>query len=146
MGREKTDKAETMEQSVLRLLDANLNRCREGLRVLEDTARFIWKDAKLYRAFRNARHALAQLSKASYPQLISARDSKTDAGRKILEEDRTELKDLVQANLLRCEEAFRVLEEYGKIFSNGSASKFKALRFRLYDLEKKCCAKKVFRF
>lgn len=127
-----------MGRNVYRLLDANLNRCREGLRVLEDTSRFVWENSLLYRAFRNTRHALARITKAAYPRLVAARDTKTDGGRKIMEEKRAGIKDLVRANLRRAEEALRVLEEYGKVFSNSSQDKFKALRFRLYELEKKC--------
>ncbi|MBK9922667.1 MAG: hypothetical protein IPP09_05805 [Elusimicrobia bacterium] len=36
---------------MLRLLDANLNRAREGLRVLEDTARFRWDDRPMFQGF-----------------------------------------------------------------------------------------------
>lgn len=141
MGKGKPHKPKEATPNVLRLLDANLNRAREGLRVLEDTARFVWRDSLLYHAFRNSRHALARITKTAYPQLISARDTKTDAGRKMLEEKRTELKDLVRANLRRSQEALRVLEEYGKIFSNGSQAKFKSLRFQIYELEKKVLRK-----
>lgn len=138
MQKRQAHSAKPIAPSTLRLLDANLNRCREGLRVLEDTSRFVWKDSPLYHAFRNSRHALARIAKASYPQLVSSRDTETDAGRKILEENRSEFKELVRANFSRCQEALRVLEEYGKIFSKGSPAEFKSLRFQLYELEKKC--------
>jgi len=43
-----------------RLTDANLNRAREGLRVLEDLARFVLEDGGLSERIRAARHNLQQ--------------------------------------------------------------------------------------
>lgn len=121
---------------VLRLLDANLNRCREGLRVLEDTARFVWNDEALFREFRASRHSVDVLTRALYPQLVSARDSRGDHGREVPEKNRARFQGLVAANLRRCAESLRVLEEFSKLFSASSGGKFKRLRFRIYDLEK----------
>ncbi len=128
---------------VLRLLDANLNRCREGLRVLEDTARFVWNDEALFKEFRTSRHALDMLTRALYPQLVSARDSQGDHGREVPEKNRTRFQGLVAANLRRCAESLRVLEEFSKLFSASSGGKFKRLRFRIYDLEKAALKKEM---
>ena len=46
------------DDSILRMIDANLNRTREGLRVMEDCARFGIDDAKLSERLKIARHAL----------------------------------------------------------------------------------------
>jgi thiamine-phosphate pyrophosphorylase len=117
-------------------MDANLNRAREGLRVLEDTARFVWDDRSLFEAFRRARHRLDRLTRAAYPRLVSSRDSAADMGRRMGEVRRRTAEGLVAANFRRVEEALRVLEEYGKLLSPRSAAAFKALRFRLYIAEK----------
>ncbi len=122
--------------SVFRLLDANLNRCREGMRVLEDTARFIWNDKEKFEIFRGHRHALDVLTREMLPSLVGARDSEADGGRKIREGGRDNLKSVAAANFRRCEESLRVLEEYGKLFSTRAAGRFKAMRFKMYDLEK----------
>lgn len=119
-----------------RLLDANLNRAREGLRVLEDTARFVWDARTIFARFRSARHRLDTLTRRFYPALIASRDSAADPGRAVKETRRRTPAGLVAANFRRVEEALRVLEEYGKVLSPRSAAGFKRIRFEMYVLEK----------
>jgi thiamine-phosphate pyrophosphorylase len=122
--------------AALRVLDANLNRAREGLRVLEDTARFVWERPKVFAALRALRHELDRVTRRAYPKLVAARDSGSDMGRRRPERARRDARGLVAANFRRAEEAVRVLEEYGKVFSPAAASRFKAIRYRLYAAEK----------
>ena len=122
---------------VLRVLDVNLNRAREGLRVLEDTARLVWEDKKLFGDLRAIRHGLDEASRAAYPRLVAARDSAGDPGRTVPEKKKRDWKGLVAANFRRAEEALRVLEEYGKVFGPAHAAKFKAFRYKLYTAEKR---------
>jgi len=129
---------------VLRLLDANLNRSREGLRVLEDTARFVWEDEKLFKTLRNQRHSLDRITRSFYPQFVMSRDSAADSGRKMPEGGRKDAEAIVFANFRRCEESLRVLEEYGKVFPGGAAKIFKRIRFKVYDLEKKVLRDNLF--
>jgi thiamine-phosphate pyrophosphorylase len=123
-------------QALFRVADANLNRCREGLRVLEDTARFFWKDKRFFQKFRVERHRLDRLTRQFYPELIQARNSEQDDGRQILESKREDMDGVIIANFRRCEESLRVLEEYGKLFSRNAGAEFKKARFRIYELEK----------
>lgn len=123
-------------KTVLRLLDANLNRCREGLRVLEDTARFVRNDARFFRMFRNLRHNLDLITRRVSPELVDARESVDDKGRTVKEGGRPNAAALVTANFRRCEESLRVLEEYGKLFSAAAGREFKKIRFAVYRLEK----------
>ncbi len=46
--------------SILRILDANFNRAREALRVMEEYARFVLDDASLTEAMKCARHELVE--------------------------------------------------------------------------------------
>jgi thiamine-phosphate pyrophosphorylase len=121
---------------VWRLLDANLNRAREGLRVLEDTCRF-QGTSSLFGELRALRHALDRITRRAYPKLIDARDSVGDAGRTMREPARRPWEGLVPANFRRAQEAVRVLEEYGKVFAPSAAVKFKAVRYGLYSAEKR---------
>lgn len=123
-------------QAVLRVLDVNLNRAREGLRVLEDTARLVWDDEKLFAELRSLRHALDKVTRAAYPKLVAARDSAGDPGRTVPEKKKRDWNGLVAANFRRAGEALRVLEEYGKVLGPGHAPRFKALRYRLYSAER----------
>ena len=123
-------------KSIYRLLDANLNRCREGLRVLEDSARFVYGDGGFFRAFRRERHKIDLLTRRLCPDIVSARNSLEDEGRTIRESGRPNLGGLISANFRRCEESLRVLEEYGKLFSPRAGAEFKEIRYAAYQLEK----------
>jgi thiamine-phosphate pyrophosphorylase len=69
--------------------------------------------------------------------MLSARDSIKDSGRKAKEQPRINLESIVIANFKRVEEALRVLEEYSKIIHFDIALKYKALRYKIYAIEKK---------
>ncbi len=130
------------KKNIYRILDANLNRAREGIRVTEELARFYFDDAKLSSKFKNLRHELTKVAQKSfdYEKLLSFRDSEKDVGADsmgILEKKRVDLVSVIQANLRRSQEATRVLEEFGKLVNPDSAKSFKRIRFRLYTLEQK---------
>ena len=120
----------------LRLLDANANRCREGLRVIEDTARFVMRSEGLYKKARALRHGSDKLVRALYPELIAVRDSGGDSGRMIAEGKKAGLGAVVVSNFKRVEESLRVLEEYSKLISSVAGRGFKKIRFAVYSLEK----------
>jgi thiamine-phosphate pyrophosphorylase len=122
---------------LFRVLDANLNRAREGLRVLEDTARFVWDDRSLFTSLRQSRHALDRATRSAYPKLVSGRESGTDLGRRMAEGKKRNWPGLVAANFRRAQEALRVLEEYGKVMAPDVSPRFKKIRFHLYVDEKK---------
>src|SRR5207237_10095456 len=64
-----------------RILDANANRAREALRVLEDYCRFVLADALLSRDLKELRHGLADALSALPPTLLlAARDTEADLG------------------------------------------------------------------
>jgi hypothetical protein len=128
------------KRNIYRILDANLNRAREGIRVTEEVARFCFDDAKLSSRFKRIRHELTRVAKKHFDQnkLLSFRDSQKDVGADsmgALEKKRSDLSSVVKANLRRAQEATRVLEEFGKLINPDSAGSFKRIRFRLYTLE-----------
>ncbi|OGS20421.1 MAG: hypothetical protein A2252_10305 [Elusimicrobia bacterium RIFOXYA2_FULL_39_19] len=124
-------------KNLYRLLDANLNRASEGLRVIEDSLRFIYNNKDLFSTFRTIRHKINKLSSKAYPKLILSRDSQRDSGREIQEKSKREsLGILLAANFKRVEQALRVLEEYSKLIAPDSAVEFKKARYSVYNLEK----------
>ena len=123
-------------KKVYRLIDANLNRAREGMRVIEDASRFILDDGRMYRRIRALRHRLGGIFAEIYPSLVDSRDSIKDSGRCVREGPRKNVCGLVAANFRRAEEALRVLEEYSKLVSAGAGAAFKALRYKMYSYEK----------
>lgn len=126
--------------AVLRVLDANLNRATEGLRVLEDHVRFLLDDAHLSALCKNLRHELVAVLQAVSPlDLWAARDTLSDVGTTIRgaqEYQRETLGDVVAANSRRVEQSLRCLEEFAKVLSPEMAAQLEQLRYRAYTVTK----------
>ncbi|MDR2811679.1 MAG: hypothetical protein LBB06_01035 [Endomicrobium sp.] len=134
---DKKIKKNNSKESIFRIIDANLNRCREGLRVVEDSLRFILDDKILYKNIRSIRHVVDKILRNKYGKLIKKRDSVEDLGRQILETATKELSAVIIANFKRAEESLRVLEEYSKVFAPETSVDFKKQRYLTYTTEKK---------
>jgi len=119
------------------VLDANINRVAEGLRVAEDWARFYLRDPGITHDLRKVRHGLWDTVKESYPDIIKGRDTGEDILAGTEEGERKKGTDIPRASLNRVKEGLRVLEEFGKLVSASAGSKFKKMRFIMYDIEKK---------
>jgi thiamine-phosphate pyrophosphorylase len=119
----------------LRLLDANLNRLVEGIRVVEDIFRYIFDDKTTSLKLKTLRHK-ARID--IYKELISSRDIKNDVLKQSTksETNRDDLNSILIANFKRAQESARVLEEFSKLISNQESEKFKSIRYELYHLEK----------
>ena len=124
---------------VARTMDAAANRCREGLRVVEDYTRFQRNDAYLSRQLKEIRHELdAILSSLGQDQWLCYRDTPGDVGTAISvprEGARETIEGLLRANTKRVEEALRTLEEYSKLTSPECGSQIERLRYRMYVVE-----------
>ncbi|MEO1003419.1 MAG: thiamine phosphate synthase [Cyanobacteria bacterium J06638_7] len=121
--------------AVRRLLDANLDRAREGLRVLEDWARFGLERADLVARTKDLRQRLGRLHRLAYKQ---ARHSASDPAAGLAhpaQAQRLQPAQVVAANAARVQEALRVLEEFGRPLDPELAREAAAIRYRLYDLE-----------
>lgn len=133
-------------QKINRILDANINRLKEGLRVSEEIARFILDDRKLTRDFKTVRHGIDRAVEIipGSRELLSERKSESDVGKNIYvnELKRKGLADIFFANMQRSKESVRVLEEFTKILNIKATIRFKKIRYALYDIEKRA-AKKV---
>ncbi|GEM_PF-23319 len=133
---------------VWRVVDANLNRTREGLRVLEDFARFVADDGQTSLQLKSLRHELVAAEKKLLSQAglfngssaaLSQRDTAGDVGTsQTTSEERTRgsLADVIVANCRRVQESLRSLEEFGKLLSPEFSASVKQLRYRLYTVEK----------
>ena len=99
-----------------KIIDASINRAREGLRVVEEIARFTSRE-KIYLRLRRIRHDITAITRRIYPKLVRARRSKLDPGFKLKEGARKNTKGLLIANFRRSGEAMRVLEEFSKLIS-----------------------------
>jgi thiamine-phosphate pyrophosphorylase len=122
-----------------RIIDVNINRLTEGLRVVEEIVRFEFEDKELLVSIREIRNRLTKTIKNYRRTVIPFRESETDLGRseKFDKLKRQNLSDVIFANLKRSQEASRVLEEIIKIYDTKMSAFFKRIRFSLYDIEKK---------
>lgn len=124
-----------IQQVVYRILDANLDRAREGLRIIEEWCRFGLNDAQLAES---CKHLRQEVSKWHTAQIRAARDTPGDTGTDLThpqEEQRSSITSLLQANFCRIQEALRVLEEYGKLHDAAMGKTFKQMRYQVYTLE-----------
>jgi thiamine-phosphate pyrophosphorylase len=127
--------------AIARLLDANVNRAREALRVIEDLARFALDEPDVSGEAKQLRHELrTAIDSLDAPPgwLEFNRDTPGDVGTAFTtssEMRRESLHDIAVAAGKRLGEAFRVLEEAGKVIDPAFAATIKSLRYRAYDLE-----------
>jgi len=127
-------------KQLLRIVDANFNRAKEGLRVCEDVVRYGANRQALTRQFKDIRHGLTEaVSSLNISDLLSARDIEGDVGRGSTDSEfkRQSLNDVFYANAQRAKESLRVLEEVTKLLDAPCALKIKKLRYKLYALEQK---------
>ena len=130
-----------MASQTLRMIDANINRISEGLRVLEDMARFVLDDAGLTEQLKALRHGVRKEIRSFHGNLLSSRDAVNDPGVPIsaatVLDGKDDVSDLTAANFKRVQEGLRVVEESLKISGEKALSKFyERSRFAVYTVEK----------
>jgi len=136
-----------VDRDVLRIVDANSNRTREALRVVEDILRFSLEDGRMAGALKAERHRVGRYCDqvlARGMRGLGARDTAADPGRDSMsrgEATRRNLREVLLSNFRRAEESLRVLEEVTKLVDVGLARMLKRSRFRVYDLEKTCMSR-----
>ncbi len=126
---------------VLRALDANCNRAREGFRVAEDVARFVLNDPSLLNRLKKLRHGVTEAEQSLFKSRqirLAARDVARDLGRgnhEKAERVRKTPEELLKANLKRAQEALRSLEEFSKLLKHPASARFKRIRYDCYKIE-----------
>jgi thiamine-phosphate pyrophosphorylase len=126
-----------------RIIDANANRAREALRVLEDVARFALDNPGLSETLKRLRHGLQEalnhlpLDRAT---LLANRDTEQDVGVAIktdAELSRADIPAIAAAAASRLTEALRSMEEAAKGLSSADAARaFEQIRYRAYTADK----------
>ena len=132
------------KNSVSRILDANLNRAKEGLRVCEEVTRFILDERFLSASLKGIRHKIDKVASGLIThKLLRSRSSISDVGRKIYKNElkRKNIADIFFANIQRVKESIRVLEEFSKLEKKNLAVGFKNIRYEIYEIEKKAARK-----
>jgi len=130
-------------KQTLRIIDANLDRATEGLRVLEDIARFVLDSSSISARLKEIRHAIHDSFRHSNIALISARDASADVGRQpeTVKEQASNIVETVIANARRLEQSVRVLEETARLPDTESPTTvFEDARYSIYEIEKELVA------
>lgn len=124
-----------------RILDANINRVSEGIRVLEDYSRFYLNISSITRDLRSLRHKIRDNLSFMDLSLINSRDPINDPGKTISQitnvDARALDKHLIISNFKRVQEGIRSIEETLKVIDMKTAKAYELLRFESYDLEKR---------
>lgn len=125
----------TISPELFRVIDANINRLKEGIRVVEDIMRYRDNNKELSSKLKLLRHK-AKVDETT--DLLQHRDSINDVLRPTTksELERSDIKSIILANFKRAEESSRVLEELYKLHNNEYSENFKYIRYELYNLEK----------
>lgn len=129
-----------MNPILYRIIDANYNRAREALRVMEEYCRFGLNHSGLSGRAKQLRHILcAALSKLDTFALLCSRDTAGDVGRELKVEGqirRQTIEDCFTAAAKRASEALRTLAESVQTINPEIAAVMEKLRFEIYALEK----------
>ncbi len=129
-----------MNKGIYRIIDANFNRAREALRVIEEICRFILDNPALTERVKSCRHELsAVVAKLDGLKLLAGRDTQRDVGTKIVAKNqliRGDLNDCLIAACKRLPEALRVLAETIQTIDTATAGQIEQLRYRIYTLER----------
>jgi thiamine-phosphate pyrophosphorylase len=135
---------ELLSTSQLRIIDANLNRIGEGLRVLEEYARLALNDAGLTGRLKDLRHRMIHIDAELQQQLLRARDAAGDVGADLTVEGQEKPQDFtgtIVANARRVQESLRVMEELAREPGIGLETEtYRQARFTMYTIEKELLA------
>ena len=122
----------------LRILDANLNRAREGVRACEEFARLVLEDARVSTLLKDIRRNLQAISTGVGENLLlAARDVANDAGARPQGDAnrRSGPEDMARAGIKRAQEALRVIEETLYAQAPELAPEAASARYRAYEAE-----------
>ena len=124
-----------LSPELFRVIDANINRLKEGIRVIEDIKRYRDNDKTTSTKLKTLRHK-AKISEIK--ELLTYRDSINDVLRPTIKSElqRENITGIIIANFKRAEESARVLEELFKLYNIEYSENFKYIRYELYNLEK----------
>ena len=124
-----------LSPDLYRVVDANLNRLKEGIRVIEDIMRYRDNNKTLARQLKDLRHK-ARVNETR--ELLKYRDSINDVLRASTQSElnRSDTLSILTANFKRGQESSRVLEELYKLENVEYSENFKYIRYELYNLEK----------
>ena len=120
---------------ILQIIDANLDRAREGLRVLEDWARFGVGENEFVVKIKNFRQILGKHHLEVYKQ---SRNYVEDECKGLIHQEQSKRKtpeQIISSNSGRVQEALRVIEEFSRLYNHELSKIASEIRYEIYTLE-----------
>ena len=102
-----------MNVTTLRICDANCNRAREAMRVIEDYARFVLNHGELCQTLKAMRHRFQGITAPLQAQAIAARDTAGDVGTGLTTESERTRESLGSVLTAACKRLAEALREDG---------------------------------
>ena len=126
---------EAEDLRIFQIIDANLDRAREGLRVIEDWARFGLGNKECVKRIKNFRQILGKNHLDIYKE---SRNNIEDQSKGLIHQEQINRKtpeQILSSNSARVQEALRVIEEFSRIHNNGLSKLASEIRYEIYSLE-----------
>ena len=120
---------------VAQIVDANLDRAREGLRVLEDWARFGLGRKELVKELKNFRQILGKHHSNVYKVSRNFTTDKCNGLSHPEQFKRDNIDSILSSNAARVQEALRVIEEFTRKYDPDLSNAASKIRYSIYSLE-----------
>ncbi len=123
------------DNRIAQLIDANLDRAREGLRVMEDWCRFVLKRKDFSIKLKDWRQQLGAHHHEIYRKARLTSEDPAMGISHLLQNNRSTPEDIFIANSSRVQEALRVLEEFTRITDPKLSEVATKIRYETYEIE-----------
>jgi len=120
---------------IAQIIDANLDRAREGLRVLEDWARFALGRKDLVKNFKNFRQTLGKHHLKIYKESRNFTNDECTGLSHPEQFNRNNVSSIICSNAARVQEALRVIEEFSRDHNQNLCKISSEIRYEIYNLE-----------
>jgi len=120
---------------IFQIIDANLDRAREGLRVLEDWARFGLGKNDYVSRIKNFRQILGKNHLEIYKQTRNYIEDQSKGLAHLEQFKRKAPEQIISSNAGRVQEALRVIEEFSRLDNHELSRIASEIRYEIYTLE-----------
>ena len=126
---------DTEDFRIYQIIDANLDRAREGLRVLEDWARFGLGESDYVAKIKNYRQILGKNHLEIYKQSRNSIEDQCKGFTHQEQINRRTPQQIISSNSGRVQEALRVIEEFSRLHNHELSKVASEIRYEIYTLE-----------
>ncbi len=120
---------------IYQIIDANLDRAREGLRVLEDWARFGLGNEDFVIRTKNFRQILGKNHAEIYKKSRNFIEDQSKGLSHFEQNNRKNPEEIICSNSARIQEALRVIEEFSRGHNKNLSKIASEIRYEIYTLE-----------